>query len=161
MTQPFKICPKCGTNADPAAPTCVTCGHAYRTQFTPPPVAPTMYGGQAQQFQPPPAYHSPAQSDVPIQYQRKASDDIQVAPGSHQVPLACILSIFIIGGGQMVNRQYVKGIMLFLLSGFAFWISFFFLFIPYLVLWGVNIWDSIAVAQRLNRGEVVSQWQFF
>jgi TM2 domain-containing membrane protein YozV len=90
----------------------------------------------------------------------------QVDPGAyqetstHQVKyqeknpvLALILSLIIVGLGQVYNGQTVKGIIFFLvaviigLTGIGIIISF--------IIWLYAMYDAYNTAQRINNGEVV------
>lgn len=97
---------------------------------------------------------------------------IQVAPGTHSVAAAMILAIFLTGGGQLVNRQTAKGLLILggalglgliafigttVTLGFLgplFWFVGFCYWLPSLI-------DAIQIANRLQRGEPVRPWQCF
>lgn len=128
-----KICPRCGQPAYLNAPTCAQCGHLFRTNFAQQPT---------QVFHPRPI----------------KTDDIQMCPGTHSVIAAAVLSLFLTGGGQIYNRQYVKGVVLLVITiALAFGTCGAFVCIA----WPVLLIDAILIASRLNRGEIVRQWQFF
>jgi hypothetical protein len=85
---------------------------------------------------------------------------IQVYPGSHPVVLVIVLSVLFGGwAGMCVNRQVAKGLIFGLLGGIVFSVV--------TCGWGAIIWwpltliDAILIANRLNRGEPVREWQFF
>lgn len=164
---PHKTCPKCQTPAALQDVLCAYCGHAYRTQFDPPPdqtqMVPDPPPARPPQAPPaapyPPAYPPYAPYGQQPRYQVLPADAIQVAPGSHSVALAVLLAALVGGwAGMLVNRQYAKGIT-WLVGGVGFavltgcW--------AFLFLYPVGIIDSALIAQRLNRGEAVRPWQFF
>ena len=165
----IKTCPKCGRTDNLGASACTNCSHVYRTRFDAAPfdAAPFEKSPPAptQMYQPPrvppptpPAqYHQPPQQGY-YQPPPRPVDAIQVRPGSHSVATAVILSLVIIGAGQMFNKQVLKGIT-FLLGAIL-------LAVPtyggsFLVASIIGLVDAIQIANRLNRGEVVTQWQFF
>jgi TM2 domain-containing membrane protein YozV len=67
--------------------------------------------------------------------------------------LALILSLIIVGVGQVYNGQIVKGIIFFLaalilgLTGIGLIISF--------IIWLYAMYDAYTIAQRINDGEIV------
>lgn len=66
--------------------------------------------------------------------------------------------MFLTGAGQIYNRQYVKGgVLLVITIAFAFMTCGAFVCIA----WPVLLIDAVLIASRLNRGEIVRQWQFF
>ena len=58
---PGKLCPRCQTLTGLAAPSCLACGHVYRTHFTPPGQEPTTQKGQ-----PPAATDTPPYPATPL-----------------------------------------------------------------------------------------------
>lgn len=151
----IKTCPKCGRTDNLGASACTNCSHVYRTRFDAapfeksPPAPTQMYQTPQYHQPPPPVYYQPPPRPV---------DTIQVAPGSHSVATSVIFSLLLIGAGQMVNKQVLKGVTLLLgaiflaipTHGFSFPVAFI-----------VGLIDAIQIANRLNRGEVVTTWQFF
>ncbi len=71
-----------------------------------------------------------------------------------------ILSI-IIGGwaGMLMNKQVAKGLLFGLLGGII--VCVFTCGYGVVVWWPLTLIDAILVANRLNRGEFVRDWQFF
>ena len=67
--------------------------------------------------------------------------------------LALILSLIIVGLGQVYNGQTVKGIVLFIvalllgLTGVGLIISF--------IIWLYAMYDAYTIAQRINDGEII------
>ena len=92
------------------------------------------------------------------QYQPPMPGMIQQPPGTHSTTAAGLLGFFLAGAGQMVNRQYLKGIVLFFCAFFAAFVTF---GIGGFVIWLLAFIDSIQIANRINRGEAVGPWQFF
>lgn len=85
---------------------------------------------------------------------------IQMPPGTHSVALVAVLSI-LFGGwvGMLINRQVVKGLVYgLLIAGAA---SLLTCGMAALVFYPLTVIDAIMVANRLNRGEAVKEWQFF
>jgi hypothetical protein len=182
MSQPYKICPRCQTPADLQAPSCGNCGRVYKTQFPQNPDRTVVGAGQTapndpaiyQQPQPPPyeqpTIYQPGYQHPPPAYTPK-SDWIQLPPGSHSAGLALLFSLLITGGGQIYNRQFVKGavvlvgymaliMVLWVLAVITFGLGlvFFLVLVP---VWIVLSVDAYKVAERLNRGEAIGQWQSF
>jgi hypothetical protein len=124
---------------------CHQCGHAYSTQFN-----------QTQAF-----YGSPYQAPPPPHgYPVQVPGMIQVPPGSHPVVLVALLSLFIGGwAGMYVDKQVAKGLLFGLLGGI--------MFCTVTCGWGFFVWyplvlvDAIIIANRLNQGQPVRDWQFF
>lgn len=83
---------------------------------------------------------------------------IQVPVGTHSVGTAVLLALLITGLGQLYNKQAMKGLVILVASvilavftcGFSLLLTHPFAFI-----------DALMVAQRLNRGEAVREWQCF
>ena len=168
---PEKICPACAAHAPIQAPTCQQCGHVFRTKFAPP-------LEQTQMYQPginppgvtppqglipalPPVYPPPTQPPPIIIYnapQTMPAGTVQLAPGTHSVALAIVLAFFIVGTGQMVNKQPAKGVVTMLtaiLVGVPTW------GIGWAIVSIASFIDAICIANRLNRGEPVGPWQWF
>lgn len=154
-----KVCPHCGWRSHAAALQCLHCG-----QYLPQPHSP--YG--------PYAYGNPlpGHADCP-------PDAIISYPGTHSPVAPILLAIFINWwAGAMGNRQYNKGWALIggnvliavaamsvgaLVGGIAAALVGL-LVVAYLVfplMHLVGIVDTVIIANRLNRGEPVSQWRFF
>lgn len=85
---------------------------------------------------------------------------IQVPPGTHPVVLVIVLSI-IFGGwvGMLINRQIAKGLIYGLLAGTV--IGMLTCGVGWIILYPLTVIDAIMVANRLNRGESIREWQFF
>jgi TM2 domain-containing membrane protein YozV len=83
---------------------------------------------------------------------------IQVPAGTHSVGTAVLLALLITGLGQLYNKQAMKGLVILVASvilavftcGFSVLLTHPFAFI-----------DALMIAQRLNRGEAVREWQCF
>jgi TM2 domain-containing membrane protein YozV len=83
---------------------------------------------------------------------------IQVPAGTHSVGTAVLLALLITGLGQLYNKQAMKGLLILVASvilavftcGFSLLLTHPFAFI-----------DALMIAQRLNRGEAVREWQCF
>lgn len=96
---------------------------------------------------------------------------IQLPPGKQKPWLAILLSFLVVGGGQLYNRQFLKGLLLlvafmggwfctFILAygdsqAFAWW-GFFFKAVPFWL-----AFDAYRIAARLREGEPVRTWQWF
>ena len=172
MTLPQKICPKCQTTAPLDARTCSACAHGFRTQFIAPDdktqteTKTQMYSPgdmppaypSAPQYPPPNAQYPPPYAPLPQPVYVVSGDSIQVPAGTHPVPLIAIVGVLCLPVGMMMNRQFIKALVVLacgigiglvtagiggFLIGFIAWI------------------DSVMVANRLNRGEVIGQWTSF
>ena len=93
---PGKLCPRCQTLTGLAAPSCLACGHVYRTHFTPPdPAPPTqMYRGTESPAAPLyPVQPRPA-SQYPVQTQQGAPQGHfpQYSPGYAPPPVNVLVS---------------------------------------------------------------------
>jgi len=83
---------------------------------------------------------------------------IQVPIGTHSVGTAVLLALLITGLGQLYNKQAMKGLVILVASvilavftcGLSLVLTHPFAFI-----------DALMIAQRLNRGEAVREWQCF
>jgi TM2 domain-containing membrane protein YozV len=77
--------------------------------------------------------------------------------------LAALVSFLITGVGQMLNRQFVKGIVMLAVS-FFMWIIGVILILPLLfvfVIWVVSIVDAYLIAQKIRNGKTVGEWEMF
>ena len=165
MSEPTKICPKCQTVALLDARTCSVCAHEFRTQFVapddktqmyPPSDLPSVYSPP--QYPPPNAQYPPQYPPVPQPVYVVSGDSIQVPAGTHPVPLIAIVGVFCLPLGMMMNRQFIKALVV-LMCGIG--IGFVTAGIGTILI-GFLAWiDSILVANRLNRGEVIGQWTSF
>lgn len=186
-TTQYKQCPQCKQLAALNAPHCVQCGRVFRTQFAPPPVddQTRFFGGpppatpSGPATPPPPQYPQQAYGPPPQPYQGHPSyppqyppqypppgyrtDIIQKYPGTHNTTAAILLAVLIGGwAAAFYNGQTAKGAVL--LVGSVVLIGLFGLltgFLVAIIIWGVGMADGIMVANRINRGEPVGQWQFF
>lgn len=164
MSQPQeKICPACKHLAPLSAASCTSCGHAFRTQFSPPPV------GQTQAFVPPPAptvypppIYPPPDYLPPAYGPSYTREAIQVMPGTHPVWLVVILSLFCVPGlASLVNRQYAKAMVTFFSVFTAIALTIFLFGLGGILLEIAVAWDAIVIANRLNAGEAIGPWQMF
>jgi hypothetical protein len=114
----------------------------------------------------PPIYVGPAQ-DKPDPNQPGI---IQMPPGSHSVAAAAVMALLVTGGGQMVNKQTTKGVVIlisaFVLTALTFVLTALTLGLawPSICLVSftlVSLIDAVCIANRLNRGEPVGSWQWF
>ena len=86
--------------------------------------------------------------------------NIQVPAGTHPVWLVVVLSI-VFGGwaGMLVNRQYLKALIYgFLLGGILTFVS---CGLAAIVWYPLTLIDAILVANKLNRGQAIKEWEFF
>lgn len=85
---------------------------------------------------------------------------IQVQPGTHPVALVIVLSI-LFGGwtGMLLNRQIAKGLVFGLLAGGL--LTCFTFGIGALIWYPLTMIDAILVANKLNRGQAIKEWEFF
>jgi hypothetical protein len=145
MSQPYKVCPQCKQPAALDLQTCLRCGHLYRTQFVPP-------TQQTQMFVPPPIQPYPPVFNA-------GQRGISVPPGSHSPVIAVLLSLLLlICAGQFYNRQYAKGLVI---LGGSIVIVVLTAGLALIIVWPVALFDAGMIASRLNRGEVITEWQFF
>jgi hypothetical protein len=68
--------------------------------------------------------------------------------------LAALLSFLIVGLGQIVLGQTIKGIVMLVVVIFTFGFGM-------LLIWPVAIIDAYLIAQKLRRGQSVGEWEFF
>ena len=153
MTQPFKICPQCQEAAAMNAASCARCGRVYRTT-APPPMQ------QTQVVQPPPPQYPPSYPPPPFHsYGQCPPQGISVQPGTHLPVIALLLSlIFFVCAGQFYNKQVTKGLALLVASVV---LAVFTAGLSMLITYPMAIIDAYLIGQRLNRGEVVGEWQWF
>jgi len=85
---------------------------------------------------------------------------IYVPPGTHSVALVVVLSV-LFGGwvGMLINKQVAKGLLIGLLAQIVVAV----VTCGYgLILTGpVVLIDAILIANKLNRGEAVGEWEWF
>jgi len=95
-----------------------------------------------------------------------AARGIRVPSGRHSLLIATLLSLFLVGAGQIYNRQYLKGAV-FLATVFSISLLAFLAGTPQAqdaaTLFGLvgtfaSLSDARAIAKRLQRGEIVSSW---
>ncbi len=85
---------------------------------------------------------------------------IQITPaGTHSIALAVLLSLLcFVCAGQFYNRQFGKGLALLVGAivcavftvGFSLFLS-----------WPIAVIDAGCIAQKLNRGQLVREWEWF
>jgi TM2 domain-containing membrane protein YozV len=159
VTQPFKICPQCQEPAHIAAASCLRCGRLYRTT-APPPMQQTqvVQPPPAQYQQPyPPPYPPPLPPYVPyIPYGPPPRQGSSVQPGSHSPMVAVLWSLLFLCAGQFYNKQVNKGLTLLVV---AIVMGVCTLGLSVLITWPLALIDAYKIAERLNRGEVVGEWQ--
>ena len=155
MTQPFKICPQCQEPAAMNAAACARCGRVYRTT-APPPMQQTQVV-----LPPPPQYQQPyhPQAPPPTPYSQSPPLGISVQPGYHS-PMVAVLWGFLccLPFGQFYNKQYAKGLVMLLVF---FGLAFFTHGVAWVMAWPLALMDAYRIAERLNRGETVGEWQSF
>lgn len=83
---------------------------------------------------------------------------IQVPAGTHSVGTAVLLALLITGLGQIYNKQGMKGLVILLISVV---LAFFTCGLSILLTHPFAIIDAVLIAQRLNRGEAIRDWQCF
>lgn len=84
---------------------------------------------------------------------------IQKAPGTHSVAGAILLSVFcFLGFGQIYNGQAIKGVVILLSAMVLAVITMGF---SILVTYPLAAIDAGLIAARLNRGEAITEWQWF
>ncbi|GEM_PF-2374839 len=72
--------------------------------------------------------------------------------------LAVILSLMVIGMGQMYVGQLAKGAALFIV---ALIVSVLILPYAYIGIWGIGIIDTYRISKKLHRKHPVRQWEWF
>jgi TM2 domain-containing membrane protein YozV len=129
-------CLACGQPLDVSAETCIACGRVL----------------------PPHASAGRHAVTAARPYESFGRPRIQVQSGTHSVTLAILLGFFMTGTGQMANKQLAKGITLLIAAVL--------LAVPTIGMGAVIVWlvafiDAICVANRLNRGEPITEWTWF
>lgn len=91
-----------------------------------------------------------------VQPQRPAGQQPQRPAVVKNPTVAVLLSCLVVGLGQMYNGQIVKGIVL---LGVSIGVCVIF---PYLscVCWVVAMIDAYKIANKLNDGKTVGEWEF-
>jgi hypothetical protein len=85
---------------------------------------------------------------------------IQVPPGSHSMVAVIVLSILFGGwAGMLVNRQIAKGLIYGLLLGSI--LGFATCGIGLIIWYPLTLIDALLVAQKLNQGKAIKEWEFF
>lgn len=88
----------------------------------------------------------------------QAAGMIQVPAGTHSVGTAVILALLITGLGQVYNKQAMKGLLILLASVI---LAVFTCGISLILTHPFAFIDALMIAQRLNRGEAIREWQCF
>jgi TM2 domain-containing membrane protein YozV len=88
----------------------------------------------------------------------KMSDDYGFRGNKKLTWLAVLLSILVPGLGQIYNGQTVKGIVLLLLAVVGGSIT---CGIAYFPVWVIAVVDAALIADKINRGIHVGEWDFF
>jgi TM2 domain-containing membrane protein YozV len=114
---------------------------------------PQQYGPQMQLQAPPQPYGQQSQFGHYAQ-----PGIIQYRPGAYSQTGAIICAVLMTGLGQMINRQVAKGFVIILA---AIVIGLLTLGVGAFVIWILALVDAITIANRLNRGEPVREWQCF
>ncbi len=133
----MKRCPKCGITAPRDLAFCPACHAEFGFRATERPLAPTALPSGAR----------------------------WVAPAPHDVSIAALAAIFIVGAGQCYNGQTAKGLTL-MGVGLALFALAICLWSDVLIgmdalLWFVAIFDATAIASRRLDGEDLRPWQWF
>jgi hypothetical protein len=72
--------------------------------------------------------------------------------------IACLLSLLLIGVGQIYLGQIVKGVaLLFFTACFGLMVSM----AGIVALWGIGILDSFLIGKKLGQGQPVRRWEWF
>ena len=79
---------------------------------------------------------------------------IRLPRGEHSVVIPAMLSVLLVGGGQMYNRQFAKG-------GVIMGLCFLTCGLAGVVLWPLAIVDAALIASKLRKGHLVHLWEFF
>ena len=141
-------CPYC-ENALPAGETkCPSCGA---------PVPASALQQQQQPFQQPHIYVQVPQLQAQQQQQTPVNNG--GAGGVRKSPsTAGCLSFLICGVGQMYNGQVAKGVVLLIA---ALVVGSFTFGVGGLIILIISIVDAIKIAEKINAGKTVGQWEFF
>ncbi len=161
-------CPQCSALMAPSMVRCPRCGTA---RVTPPATQHSAQIPLKAGSLPPQRMPQQPSNFQPYSHgnQTPAPNSITKAPGSHSPVIAVLLSVICCSAGfaQMYNGQIGKGIVMFCIS-IAIYLPM--LSSPNAVvactvvdsLLGLTlIFDSVAIANKLNRGEPVGQWEWF
>ena len=152
-------CPACGLSVRVGAISCPHCRYSPHKPPVPPISRPTPVPDIADDIFP----VSGIVSAMPTPKVRLHSKDaIEVARGTHPVGFVVLLSLVCIPGmASMVNRQYGKGFFYIVATVAAAVLTSWIFCIGVVPVTLIAVLDSIVIGCRLNRGEIVEQWQFF
>lgn len=132
------FCANCNSQVAPGATNCPVCGAAIQQQQPYSQVPPQQPYGQVPPQQP---YGQQPYGQPPVS---------QKSPG-----LALFLSCLFPGVGEMYCGQVAKGIVLllafYLTVGFGLGV----------VIWIISMIDAYKIAEKINQGRVVGDWEFF
>lgn len=142
-----KICPSCKTPASLDSKFCSQCGHTYRTVFT-----------DQTRLTPPQQQFPHRQQQEPFQYPPHAGEPGYIYSPGKSPGLSIVCGLLFTGCGQMANGQVGKGFLIFFLTATAGYEGY---WIPVFAMWLISLIDAPQVASRLQRGEVITLWQFF
>lgn len=155
------ICPKCNAENPEDSKYCMKCGTLLSPpgeaeEKVPPEVPPPPYQAPPYQTQP---GHQPASQ----QPGRPPGDNL-IQPSTPKNPILCaVLSFILPGVGQMLIGQTVKGVVLLVIAfGLYFILGMACIGIILGLLEAAYVAvDAYFLAQKLNRGEPIKQWEFY
>ena len=133
---------------------CARCGRVYQTT-APPPMNQTQIVHPPQYPQQAPPPYNPYGPYLP----QRRLPGIMVTPGTHSAGTALLLSLLcFVCAGQFYNKQVTKGFALLVGAIIA---AVFTGGLSILITYPMAIIDAYLIGHRLNRGEVVGEWQWF
>ncbi len=158
-----KFCTKCGTSLPDESKFCPACGASQEIQttaapVTPPPATPVVptagtysNAGSGSYSNPNPGagYTAGAQANPDL----VTPDKLKVQPG-----VAALLSVLVVGLGQMINGQLAKGLVL---IGGAMVLGVITCGIAAIPCWVISGIDAYKCAQALAEGRTIGKWSFW
>ncbi|MFN7172674.1 MAG: hypothetical protein ACK4P3_07840 [Fimbriimonadaceae bacterium] len=183
----YKQCPRCTNLCDQSDLTCRQCGHRFVPSSLGPqqiihqepsavqphypkqqdPFPGQLYHGNQQQYQQNPS-QNPFQNPYQSPYQQPTPYIVPPGvivrqPGTHSVAIAALLAVLLgAWAASIYNGQVAKGLIFWLAGGIFIalvlgCLAWFLL--P--IIWIVGIVDSVLVANKLNSGRPIAEWEFF
>ena len=146
-------CTNCGNGMDPHAEICIRCGFR-------------MFTTQQHCYHCGVSVHAEQEICVScgVNLLKKAYKNtvIKGLPAGMEPAFTAVMSFLLPGVGQILNKQVTKGVVMLVFYGLTLLTSI--LIIPILFslgIWVISIIDAWLIAQKIQKGQSVGEWEFF